>query len=155
MGEGLLAKFVLDAIGIAEDTAIDDLLQFREDHDAELGHFRSELGKLASTIDPETPSVEALQQQVEDIYKNEISPAVSDLRAALQRSKIRNLVTHLTSFVFAGSINFLAPQGTVENVVTSAGFQLLAKTVNFALDRGEQLSNDPYTFVLAVEDNVS
>lgn len=155
IGEGLLARVTLESVGIPEETSYDDLVKLREDLRDELGYFRTEIGKLAQEIDSETPTEEALQQQVHDIFTNKIAPAVNTLRKSLQRKRIRNIVSHLASFIFAGSINYFIPENTMANLLTYAGGQVLANTVNFALDQRDQLAQNPYSFVLKVEEQLA
>jgi hypothetical protein len=154
IGEGLLAKMTLESIGIAPETPLDDIIRFRDDFGDELGYFRAEIGRLAQQIDPGTPTVEALNQQVYDIYTNKIAPAVNTLRDALHRAKIRNFITQLSSAIFVASVPFL-PKDTPINLITSASVNIAAQGVNFALSRRDQLSQNPYSFVLKVEEHLA
>jgi hypothetical protein len=153
VGEGLLAKMTLESVGIAEETPYADIIEFRNANGDSLGRFREEISKLATEIDLQTPTIKSLQQQVEDIYLNKIAPAVNNLRVALQRSRIRNTVSHLTTAIFMASVPFL-PKDTPVNLLTGAVSQIAAQGVNFALNRKDQLSQDPYSFVLKVEEHL-
>ena len=154
LGEGLIARIALESIGIAEETPFDDIIKFRHEFQDELGYFRTKIGELAEKIDPETPSVEALEQQAYDIYKNEIAPAVSTLKKALKISNIRNIATQLTSAIFMASVPFL-PKDSPVNLITGAIAQIVAQGVNFALNKKQLLSERPYSYVLKVEEQLS
>lgn len=152
--EGLLAKMTLESVGIAAETPFDDIVRFRDDHKDELGYFRTEIGKLAQEIDPETPTFDALQQQILDIYTNKVSPAMNTLRDALARARIRSVLTNLTSVLFTAAIPFL-PKENYINILTSIGVQVAIHKINYDLERKEQLSENPYSYVLKVESHLS
>jgi hypothetical protein len=154
LGEALLAQFTLETIKIAPDTPLEALITFRDDHKDEIALFRSELGSLAQTIDPETPSLDALQQQVYDIYTNKIHPAVHLLEKALTAKRIRTLVTHLSSIIFAESLSYFAPN-TLYNLATFAGCQIIGNAINYGIDRQQALMDNPYSFILSARAELS
>jgi hypothetical protein len=153
LGEVLLAKVTLEAIQIAPETPIEALLDFRRDYEGEIGQFRDELGKLSKEIDPETRSLDALQQQVNDIFMNKIEPAIVNLRRGLAGKRILTTATHLSSFIFAGPIQYFEPG--VANLVVSAGCEIVGNTVNYLIDRKQQLSEHPYSFILSAQQRFS
>ena len=153
LGEALLAQVVLETVKIEPDTPIEKIIGFRKNYADEIGVFRTEIGKLAQGIDPETPSVEALQQQVHDIYLNQIQPSVSNLQKALRGRNIRIWVTNLSSFIFAESINSLV-LSTPMNLLTYAGCEIAVNSINYLLDRKEALRSNPYSFVLSAQTKV-
>ena len=106
------------------------------------------MGRLAASIDPETPSFDSLQQQVFDIYTNKIKPAISSLEKALAAKRIRTLVTHLSSIIFAGSIGYFAPD-TPANLATYAGCEIIGNSVNFQINRKQELDQNPYSIILS------
>lgn len=153
-GEGMLARMTLESVGIAPETPFDDILRFKTDYKDELGWFRTEIGNVAQEIDPETPTTEALEQQVHDIFTNKISPAINTLRDSLNRARIRNFVTQLTSAIFMASVPFL-PKDSSVSLLVGATCQIAAQSVNYALNRSDQLSQNPYSFVLKVEEQLA
>ena len=154
IGEGLLARMTLESIGIAPETPFEDILRFKTDYKDELGWFRTKIGKVAQEIDPETPTTEALQQQVHDIFTNKIAPAINTLRDTLSRARIRNFVTQLTSAIFMASVPFL-PKDSPASLMVGATCQIAAQGVTYALNRSDQLSQNPYSFVLKVEEQLA
>lgn len=154
LGEGFIAKMAFESVGIAEETSFDDIIKFRNSHQDELGFFRTKVGELAGKIDPTTSTIESLEQQARDLYKNEIAPAVSILKQTLNSSKIRNITTQLTSAIFMASVPFL-PKDSPVNLLTGAIAQIAAQGVNFALNRRDLLSEKPYSYILEVEEHLS
>jgi hypothetical protein len=154
LGEVLLAQVTLDTVEIAPETPIESLLDFRHDYKDEIGRFREEMGKLAKDIDPETKTLDGLQQQVQDIFINKVQPSINSLQRALGGRRVRTTVAHLSSIIFAGSINYLTP-GTPANLATYAGCEIIGNTVNYLIDRKQELEENPYSFVLSARSNLS
>jgi hypothetical protein len=71
----------------AEDLPIEDLLKIRETRDSELEAFRISLRELASCIDV-TQEPNDLELQVRDLVASHVDPALRDLRAALNSSRL-------------------------------------------------------------------
>lgn len=154
LGEALLAQFTLETIKIATNTPFETIITFRDDYKDEIGLFRSEIGRLAQEIDPETPTLEALQQQVSDIFINKINPAIHNLERALAGKNIRTLATHLSSIIFAGSLSYFAPNTPV-NLATFAGCQIIGTAINYEIDRKHDLMANPYSFILSAQAQLS
>jgi hypothetical protein len=153
LGEGLIAQMAIDTIGIADDTSFDDIILFREQFKDELGLFRSEIGKLAQSIDPQTPSIDSLNQQILDIFSNQIKPAINNLRKNTKKTKI-NIVTTtiITSIALAFAIhidNQLAKYSI--DPICQVGFQ----RVGISIKNLDLISNNPYSFVLKASDNLA
>lgn len=154
LGEALLAHMTLETVCIAEDTPLETILTFRADYSDEIGRFRAAIGGFAEKIDPETPSFEALEQQVTDIYKNEIEPAIKYLRKALAGRKFRLAATQLTSIIFAQSISSLALDAPL-NIAVSASCMIVGNAINYLIDRKQDLMSNPYSYILSAQSQFS
>ncbi len=88
LAEGLLVGLVLERIKVDPDTSVKEILKFRTNHSDELGRFRTEIDKLTRAVPNDQP-LEALRQQVYDIYVNEVTPAFNSLKEALTGSRIK------------------------------------------------------------------
>lgn len=136
----------LETVNITPDTPLESILTFRDNYRDEIGLFRSEIGQLAQGIDPETPTFDALQAQVFDIYINQIRPAVNSLQKALEGRRIRTFVSYLSSIIFAGSLSYFELNKPL-NLATYAGSQITGNTINYLIDRKQNLIDNPYSFV--------
>jgi len=154
LAPGLLASLAIDRIGVAPDTPVDRLIEFREQHRDELAVFRTKIEQLAAAVEDDLP-IEALRQRITDIHANEVVPAFSELKAALEGRRIRWLADGLLkiSFLSAGSSTILMVAGlTVATaLLASAGISLIATGIMYNADKQESLRANPYTYLLSVE----
>ena len=158
LGEAMLAHLALQAVNITPDTPVEKVIRFRNQHRDELGHFRQAIGNLASQLDEEFPSLEAFQQQVRDVYVNELEPAINNLRASLRAAHIRSYVSSLKTLVFASPITLLptplltpalGPLAAPVALFAGATCSIIANRVAFHLDKQQLLRENPYSYVLA------
>lgn len=154
VAQALLADLTLSRLSISNDTAISDLLKFREDHKPQLGRLRTKLGDLTKAVDGNLP-IEALQQKVADIYSNDVAPAIAEVKDSLSASRIKWVVESFlkTSFlsVPTGSILLNAGLGVPHALLASAGVSLTASLVLFNHEKQQEIRRNPFSYVLAAE----
>lgn len=156
LAPGMLATLAIERMGVAPDTPIDRLIDFRERHRDELALFRSKIEQLASSVEQDLP-VEALRQQITDLHSNEVVPAIANLKAALQGRRIRWMGDGLLKIAFlsAGSSTMLVVAGLAVPMalLAGAGISLIATGTMYNVDKRESLRANPYAYLLSVERN--
>jgi hypothetical protein len=154
LAPGLLSQLLIQRIGVAADTPIERLLDFRERHRDELSSFRTEIEKLTSTVE-EDLSPEALRQRVSDLYTNGVEPAIAKLKRALDGRRINWLGEGLlkVAFLSAGSSSMLIAAGLAvpTALLAGAGLSLIVSGMRYNVEKRESLSSNPYAYLLSLE----
>lgn len=154
LAEGALATLALEGIQLDPEVSIEKLLGFRREHSAELGRFRAAVSKLSSEIEEDLP-LEAMRQKVWDIYTNELQPAFSDLKGALDGRRLSWVAKALlkTSFLSAGSTSLLVTAGLAvpQALLAGAGISLVATGVLYNVEKTGDIRNNPYSYLLRAE----
>lgn len=164
ISQGLLAYLVIQSVKIDPDTPINKLLAFRREHQDELGQFRVEVERLSQLFQQEWESITALQQAIEDIHLNNINPAINNLKSSLKSFDIDFILTSLRNTVFGTSISFvpgwiiepyMGEYSTPIAVLIGAAFSVTVNLINFRRSRAHMLRDNPYTYLLRVERQLS
>lgn len=154
LAPGLLSQLAIQRIGVAPDTPIDRLLDFRERHKDELASFRTEIERLTSSVEEDLPA-EALRQRVSDLYTNGVEPAIANLQGALEGRRIRWLGEGLLKIAFlsAGSSSMLIAAGLAvpTALLAGAGLSLVVSGTLYNVDKSESLRSNPYAYLLSLE----
>lgn len=154
LAPGMLASLAIERIGIAPDTPIDRLLEFRTQHRDELTQFRAKIEQLAASVETDLPA-EALRQKIADLHAQEVEPAISNLKAALKGRRIKWLSEGLlkVGFLSAGSSTMLVMAGLAvpTALLAGAGISLIATGTMYNVDRRESLRTSPFAYLLSVE----
>lgn len=154
LAPGMLANLALERVGIAPDTPVDRLIDFRERHRDELALFRTKVEQLAASVEADLP-VEALRQRIADLHAREVVPAISSLKAALKGRRIKWLSDGLlkVAFLSAGSTTMLVVAGLAvpTALLAGAGISLIATGTMYNVDKQESLRANPYAYLLSVE----
>jgi hypothetical protein len=154
LAPGLLSQLAIQRIAVAEDTPIDDLLEFKRRHHDELTRFRVKIEELASAVGSDLPA-EALRQRVADLHANEVEPAVIDLKKALDGRRIRWLSEGLLKIAFlsVGSSTMLVAGGfsVPTALLAGAGLSLIVSGTMYNVDKRESLRSNPFAYLLSVE----
>lgn len=155
LAQGLLTNLVISGIRVLDNSSFHDILHFKNRYSDELGHFRTNIGKLTEKVSEEKP-LDAIKQEVEDIYKNEFLPSYNNFKSALSSSgvkwiaenvvKISVISTSATAFQTA-LLGFSLPQA----LLASAGISLVSSIISYNQDKKEKLRTNPYSYLLAVE----
>ncbi len=149
--EGALATLALDGIHIDPEVPIAKLLKFRQGYADELGRFRMAIAQLASHIEDDLP-LEAMRQQVWDVYTNELEPSVSDLKNALDGHRVGWFAKAMlkTSFLSVGSSSLLATVGLAvpQALLAGAGISLVATGLLYNVEKRDNIQSNPYSYLL-------
>ena len=147
LAPGMLANLAIERVGIAPDTPIDRLIEFREKHKDELAQFRTKIEQLAASVDADLPA-EALRQRISDLHSQEVVPAISNLKAALKGRRIRWLSDGLlkVAFLSVGPSTMLVVAGLAIPIalLAGAGISLIATGTRYNVDRRESLRANPF-----------
>jgi hypothetical protein len=140
-------------MAVAPDTPINDLLDFRERHKDEVALFRAKIEQLTSAVETDL-SAEALRQRVSDLHTNEVEPAISNLKAALDGRRIRWMGDGLlrTAFLSVGSSTMLVAAGLAvpTALLAGAGLSLIVSATMYNVDKRESLRSNPYSYLLSI-----
>lgn len=153
LAQGLLAHLALQRVAIDPATPIERLLEFRLHHRDELALFRTKIEQLTAGVNEDLPA-EALRQRARDIYNNDIDPALSNLKRALDGRRIRWLGDGFLriAFMSAGTSSMLVAAGlsVPMALLAGAGLSLVVSGAMYNVDRAESLRNNPYSYLLSV-----
>ena len=112
--EGILGTTIVQAyLPAVHDLPVEEILEFRTKHEAELDAFRSGVSELCVSIDVTQP-VRDIERQSRDLVRAKVDPAVRDLRAKLKLARLDALQKigkswqSLASLTFSSTIAVLA-----------------------------------------------
>lgn len=136
--EGVLGTTIVETyLPAVHDLPVEEILDFRTKHEAELNAFRSGVSELCTSIDVTQPARD-IERQSRDLVRAKVEPAVRDLRARLKIARLEALQKigqswqSLAGPTFSASIAVLA--GAPLDVTP---FVLLAGAFGQALFAGE------------------
>lgn len=155
LAQGILSDLVFERIQIAPDTPVRKILKFRNDHADELGRFRTKVAELTQVVSRNQP-IELLRQQIEDIYINEVKPAIHSLKASLNGSRIKWATENFLKVAFFSSgptfvLNALLDSSGPYALLAGAGISVTASAILYNREKAETLRQNPFSFVLAAE----
>jgi hypothetical protein len=155
IAQGTLADLILERIQIDPNTSTKNILKFRKNHSDELGFFRIKIAELTKYITNDLP-IEVFRQQVEDIYINEVTPAVNNLKKCLTDYRIKWIAENFlkVSFFSTGSTSIpLALLGLCvpQALLVGAGVSLTASAIIYNIEKADKLRQNPFSYLLAAE----
>ena len=152
--QALLLELIIAGLHIAPDTSLSDMVTFKERHKDELGLFRTQLTKLTQGISIDIP-VNAVQQELNDLFINEFLPAYNNFKSALKSSKIKWLNDNFLKLSFLSVSTTGVPMALGLSVpcalAAGAGVSLIASVCAYNIDKKEKLRENPYSYLLAIE----
>ncbi len=158
LAPGMLANLAIERIGVAPDTPVDRLIEFREKYRDELAQFRTKIEQLAAAVE-EDLTVEALRQRVMDIYTGEVAPAISNLKAALDGRRIEWLSAGLLKIAFLSAepstMLVVASLGVPTALLAGAAISLVATGTMYNVAKRASLRANPFAYLLSVERELS
>lgn len=155
LAQGALADLILDRIQVDSDTPVKKILKFRRDHADELGRFRTKIAELTKTNLSDQP-LDRLRQQVEDIYINEVKPAMNSVKEGLTDSKIKWATKNFLKVAFFSTSSMSVPLALLglsvpHALLVGAGVSLTASAILYNREKAKKLRQNPFSYVLAVE----
>ena len=155
LAQGVLSDLIFERIQIDRDTPIENILDFRTDHMNDLGRFRTKIAELTSSVSNDQP-FEAFKQQVEDIYINEVIPAVDCLKQDLDDSRIRWFTENFLkiSFFSTGATSIpltLLGLSAPYALLSGAAISLTAAAIQYNREKEATLRRNPFSYVLVAE----
>lgn len=160
LAQSLLSKMVIQSIKVSPNTPIEKVIRFRDQHRDELGIFRQEMGNLTREMNREWDSLESLQQSLLDIYLNQVSPSINNLKASLKGFGIENHGSYLKSILLGTGISWLPASylepslgslSTPIAILAGAGISIIANVVSHRIEKTRMLRENPYSYILSIE----
>jgi hypothetical protein len=154
LAQGMLADLIIAKITIDPETSVSNILRFKNQRSDELGRFRTKIDELTKSVSTDQP-ITRLRQGVEDIYTNEVLPAINSLKATLTDSGIKwtadNLVKVTVYSTGSTSIPLLLGLATPYALLVGAGVSLTASVISYNRDKADKLRQNPFSYLIASE----
>lgn len=155
LAQGALADLIIDRIQVNPNTSVKKILKFRRDHADELGRFRTKIAELTKTISSDQP-LDRLRQQVEDIYINDVRPAMNSLKKGLTDSKIKWSTKNFLKVAFFSTSSTSVPLALIGlsvpyALLVGAGISLIASAILYNREKSEKLRQNPFSYLLAAK----
>jgi hypothetical protein len=154
LAPGMLAHLAIERVGVAPDTPVRRLIEFRRDHADELSRFRNEVAALSAAVDSNL-SATAIREAVGDIYHNQLKPAKNDLKRALKSKRIQSISDGLLKVgtFSAASTSMLVVSGLSVPIalLAGAGISLVVTKVLYSTERARALRENPCSYLLSLE----
>lgn len=100
-------------------------------------------------------SLDALQQQVCDVYSNEVKPSIDELKECLSSKRIKWALESFlkTSMLSVPTGSALAALGLSipHAVLAGAGVSLIVSAVLFNIQNREEMEKNPFSYLLSAE----
>lgn len=155
LAQGTLANLAIERINVDPNTSVEKILEFRANNSYELGHFRKKVEELTKTISIDQP-INALHQQVEDIYINEVDPAVNSLKEELTDSRIKWSIDNYLNVKFFCRNSISIPLALLglsvpHALLAGAAASLTVTEILYSREKGRILRENPFSYILAAE----
>jgi hypothetical protein len=135
--EAALLSAAVDAFEVHADTPVEDILLFRARHKPLLGRFRASLVDLSAELQEHAAPL-TLLARARDTYRNRVQPALADLEAAMNESRLQFLLRSLVGAT-AVTLTPIEPVRAVE-----AGASLMGQTFNYRFSRDKLVREHPF-----------
>ncbi|MCW3128165.1 MAG: hypothetical protein JWO03_3823 [Bacteroidetes bacterium] len=158
LAQGMLTNLIIEGISISDMTSIEDVVKFKKDHPDDLGLFRLNIAKLTEKVKEDRP-MEAIRQDIQDVYKDGFLPAYNNLKKSMKGFGIKSFgesfmkvagfsasATGIPAYALGLSIPYALLVGVGASIVTSA--------VSYNIDKAEKLRSSPYSYLLAIDKNI-
>jgi hypothetical protein len=158
LASGLLTNLIIKGIKVSKASTLEDVVNFKKRHRDELGLFRTNIAKLTKDVAKDT-TLEALKQQVEDIYNDEFLPSYNNFKNALDGSGIKWVSDNFmkVSVISTGAtalpmalLGLALPQA----LLAGAGVSIISSLISYNEDKKEKLRTNPYSYLLAVDKGI-
>lgn len=158
LAQGLLMNLSFNGIRVADEVSIKDILNFKQQHQDELGLFRTNIENLTRNI-PVDATFEQMQQQVNDIYVNEFLPGYNNLKKSLNGAGIKWIANNLmkVSVFSTGATaipSVLLGLSIPSALLAGAGVSIISALVSYNVDKDTILRENPYSYLLALNSGI-
>ena len=155
LAEGMLADLIIQRIEINPKTSVRKILKFKERHCDKLGRFRNEVKKLVSSF-PYDISLEAFNQYINDIYTNDVKPAIKSLKDGLKDLKIEFTTNNFMKISFFSTSSTSIPLAvlglsTPYALLAGAGSSLVISYMSYNREKDKFLRENPFSYLLDTE----
>lgn len=152
--QGVLLDYIINGLSISPDTSIEELIDFKNHHKDELGLFRTQLSKLTQDFDASKP-IEIIQQEIEDLYKNEFIPSFDNFKKALKSSGIKWFTNSFFKVSLFSTSSTSVPMALLGLPVEQAlfagiGISIITSLISYNINKMESLRNSPYSYLYAI-----
>lgn len=139
VGTGLVAQ-----LPAFPGASIEAILETREELSAPLARYRGGVNRLSKTVESD-PLSAGVSAEVEDMWRDEVVPAVNDLRADLSATRLGhdaavNLGRDSKSILAGGAFIFGVESFTDHSTLLAAGFSAASVTGKAVLDAYKDLA---------------
>lgn len=153
--QGLLLNLIMNGITISPDTSISDIMMFKSHHQDELSRFKTEISKLTQDFAIDIP-IDAIQKEIQDLYKNDFIPAYNDFKAALTSSRIKWFTESLFKISILSTSVTSVPMALLGMPVEQAllagiGISIITSTVSYNVNKKNFLRNSPYSYLFSIK----
>jgi len=158
LAQGTLVDLIFEKIQIDPNTSVKEIIKFREDHVDELGDFRTKIAELTNAISSDLPENQ-LYQKVNDVYINEVRPALNKLKDRLKENKIKHATEGFLrvislSTIPIGFLKYVTGLSVPVALLVDIGISLTACAILYNPTRNEILRQNPYSYLLAMKKEV-
>jgi len=156
--QGLLTNLIVKGIQIKGGSSLADIVDFKKRHQDELGLFRNNIAKLTQNVSKDL-TVEAIQQQIQDIYKDEFLPSYNNLKKSLDGSGIKWAADNFMKVSFFSTSATAIPSallgmGIPQALLLGIGVSMITSAISYNVDKQEKLRNNPYSYLLAINERL-
>ncbi len=158
LAQGMLTNLIIEGIKIKPSSSLEDIVKFKQRYSDELGLFRTNITNLTQSVSGEK-RIDAVRQEVEDIYKDEFLPAYNNLKKALNGSGIKWVSDNImkVSVISTGAtalpmalLGLALPQA----LIAGAGISLITSLISYNEEKKEKLRTNPYSYLLKVSEKI-
>lgn len=146
----ILYRIIIDNILINPTTPIVKIVEFKNRYRDELSRFRQEVSRL-TIIDSNLTTLDAVTDQVREIYENSVVPSVNDLKRALDGASIKwildNAYSYMVSSLAPATLN-LAGLPLSRSIPVSAGLAVGYTALGAWQAKKDIMRNSPYSYLI-------
>ena len=155
LAQGILLNYIIRGLSISPETTLDDVIQFKNHHRDELGRFKAELANLTQTYENTNKPIDAVQNEIKDIYENQFLPAYNDLKHALSGFNIQWFTNSFLkiSAISAGAAGVpvaLLGLPVEQALYAGMGVSVIASLVSYNVEKRQLLRKNPYSYLLSI-----
>ena len=158
LAQGILMDLSFNGISISDEVSIDDILNFKRQHQDELGLFRTNIENLTKNI-PADATIEQIQQHVNDIYVNQFLPGYNDLKKSLSGAGIKWVANNFMKISFFATGGTAIPTALLGLSVPSALLagavaSVISSAVLYNAEKQDILRHNPYSYLLTINNAI-